>query len=261
MEAGSSGLYAKRWCSAEAVDRAAKACLRRKRGRLDAIAFRRRWGEEVLGLARRLSEGRYEPEPGIAFVTGRPKSREIHAATFRDRVVHYLLHQLLEPRLERSFIADSYACRPGRGTHAGVARLRTMMREVTREEGRAAFALKMDIRNYFNSIHKPTLLALLRRHFTAQERRHDGPWPVLVRVGTAGARGHGASPRCARAIRPRPDPQATGRARAGLRPAHREPHEPAARERLPRPARSACEAHARRPPLRAVCGRLRAALR
>ena len=78
------------WPSLEEVHRAAVACSRRKRNRLDAIAFRARYGEEVLGLTQRLQSGTYEPQAGVVFVVNRPKHREIHAAHFRDRVVHHL---------------------------------------------------------------------------------------------------------------------------------------------------------------------------
>jgi hypothetical protein len=151
------------WASVEAVDRAARACAQRKRSRPDAIAFRARSGEEVLALARRLERGDYTPQPGIVFVTERPKLREVHAAPFRDRVVHHLLHALLEPFFEKRFIADSFACRRGKGTHASAARLREHMRRVTREGHVRAFALQLDVKSFFPSVHKPTLLALLDR--------------------------------------------------------------------------------------------------
>jgi len=150
------------WVTPAAVDRAAQACLQGKRSRPDAIAFCARYGEEVLALAERLARGDYAPEPGIVFVTERPKYREVHAAVFRDRGVHHLLHALLEPSFERRFISDSFACRPGKGTHAAALRLQEQMRRITRMGGQRAFALQMDIQGFFMSIHKPTLLGLLR---------------------------------------------------------------------------------------------------
>jgi hypothetical protein len=108
----------KQWWDVEEVARAAADCEVRKRRRPDAIAFRAQFGEEVLSLAGRRRSGEYRPEPGTVFVTERPKYREVHAAAYRDRVVQHLLHRRLEPRLERSFISGSFACRPGKGTHA-----------------------------------------------------------------------------------------------------------------------------------------------
>ena len=53
-----------------------------------------------------------------------PTVREIWAATFRDRVVHHLLYDFLEPVFEPLFIHQSYACRPGKGTRRAVEDLR-----------------------------------------------------------------------------------------------------------------------------------------
>ena len=106
------------WCGRAAVQAAARACERRKRARPDCIAFRMREGEEVFALAERLMGGTYRPEPGRVFVTERPKHREVHAAAYRDRVVHHLIHALLEPVFEPAMSEASFACRRGRGTHA-----------------------------------------------------------------------------------------------------------------------------------------------
>lgn len=186
------------WWDVRAVDRAAAACARRKRSRPDAIAFRMRYGEEVLSLAERLQTGRYQPEPGWVFVTEQPKPREFHAATFRDRVVHHLLHELLQSRFERRFIGDSFACRRGKGTHAAATALRRHLWQASRRGEVRAWALQMDIRSFFCSIHRPTLLALLAKGFGAEKRRAPAPsvWRLLETIVLHDAAGcavpHGA---------------------------------------------------------------------
>ncbi|MEO0017844.1 MAG: Group intron-encoded protein LtrA [Verrucomicrobiota bacterium] len=50
------------------------------------------------------------------------KHRRVAAAPFRERVVHHALVRVLEAIFEKKFIEDSYACRKGKGTHAGVRR-------------------------------------------------------------------------------------------------------------------------------------------
>src|SRR6185312_12889243 len=95
------------WPNVKEVHQAAMRCMKRKHGRSEVIAFRASYGEEVLGLTERLKGGEYRPEAGVVFVTERPKHREVHAARFRDRVVHHLLHALLEPVFEPGFIEDS----------------------------------------------------------------------------------------------------------------------------------------------------------
>jgi hypothetical protein len=58
-------------------------------------------------------------------------------------------------------VADSCACIPGRGTLYGARRLEHHARSITQNWKQQAHYLKIDIQNFFVSIHKPTLLALL----------------------------------------------------------------------------------------------------
>jgi len=59
-------------------------------------------------------------------------------------VVHHALVNVLEPIYERCFLADSYACRSGKGTHAAVRRCRQYAR-------RHRYVLKADVRKFFDT--------------------------------------------------------------------------------------------------------------
>lgn len=156
------GSCKKMWPSFEDVNLAAMLCMKRKRNRLDAIAFRRSYGEEIFNLTMRIRDKTYQPQAGLVFVAEHPKYREIHAAHFRDRVVHHLLYNQLEPVFEKIFIPDSYACRKGKGTHAAAESLAQKMRNISRNGQIKAYGLKMDIKSFFPSIHKETLLGLIQ---------------------------------------------------------------------------------------------------
>lgn len=104
-----------------------------------------------------------------------PKPREVWAAGFRDRAVHHLLYARVGPRFERSFIADSCACMKGRGTGYAAERLEAKIRSLTENWKRPALYLKADIFNFFVSIHKPTLGALL------EAKIHEPFWLKLTK--------------------------------------------------------------------------------
>ncbi len=74
----------------------------------------------------------------------------------RDRVVHHAIHRVLAPWLDRSLVDHTYACLPGRGAHRAVLAFVGALR-------RYRYVVQLDIRRYFLSIHRPTLLALLAR--------------------------------------------------------------------------------------------------
>jgi RNA-directed DNA polymerase len=85
-----------------------------------------------------------------------PKKRLIAAAPFQDRVVQHALCNVVQPLLERSFIADTYACIKERGTHRAVDRYTHFAR-------RHSHVLKMDIKRFFPSIDHAILFELLSR--------------------------------------------------------------------------------------------------
>lgn len=136
--------------------RAARAAARGKRRKPDVARFLLGLEPECLRLAEELSEGRWFPGNYRTFRIVEPKPRLISAAPFRDRVVHHALVSLLEPHFERRFVAHSYACRVGKGSHAALRRASTLM-------VRRRFVLKADIAKFFPSIDHEVLKAEVRR--------------------------------------------------------------------------------------------------
>jgi hypothetical protein len=101
---------------------------RGKRPSANQLAFEYRWLDSLLELKTVLRAGRWQPARTVSFVVSHPKTREIHAPDFADRIVHHLLVERLEKLYEPIFIHDSYANRKGRGSHAAVDRLQQFMR-------------------------------------------------------------------------------------------------------------------------------------
>jgi hypothetical protein len=66
--------------------------------------------------------------------------------------------QVCEPVLDRWLIHDTYACRVGKGRLAAIQRACQFSR-------RAKYAIKLDMRKYFDSISHANLQVSLRRHF------------------------------------------------------------------------------------------------
>ena len=81
-----------------------------------------------------------------------PKLRLISGLPFRDRIVQHALNNILEPIYEPTFLPYTFACRPGKGTHAGVRYVQSMLRK-----GEVTHFLKTDFSKYFPSIPCETL--------------------------------------------------------------------------------------------------------
>jgi RNA-directed DNA polymerase len=126
------------------------------------LTFDAQWIDGLLELEKALKGGAWQPRPTTCFIATAPKAREIHAPDFADRIVHHWIVPQLEAIYEPTFIFDSFSNRRGKGTHAGVNRLQGFMREVESGQG-GGYYLQLDIKNFFNRIHRPTLYALLKR--------------------------------------------------------------------------------------------------
>ena len=141
-------------------------CRRTKRMSASAMAFEVMAEHNLYQLYEELKDGSYQPGASICFVITHPKPREVWAARFRDRIVHHLLYNHIAPRYHASFVADSCACIPGRGTLYAARRLEHQVRSQTQNWSRPAHYLKCDLANFFVSINKAVLLSQLKRRVT-----------------------------------------------------------------------------------------------
>ena len=132
-------------------------CRKSKRNSSTAIAFELNLEANLAKLYDELKSGTYTPGRSICFVITRPKPREVWAADFRDRIVHHLLYNHIVQRFHASFIHDSCACIPERGTLYAAKRLESKIRSVTHNWSKPAFYLKCDLANFFVSIDKRIL--------------------------------------------------------------------------------------------------------
>lgn len=125
------------------------------------LTFDDQWIDGLLDIEKALNSGTWQPRPTTCFIATAPKAREIHAPDFADRIVHHWIVPQLEAIYEPSFIFDSFSNRKAKGTHAAVERLQGFMREVESGQG-GGYYLQLDIKNFFNRIHRPTLYGLLK---------------------------------------------------------------------------------------------------
>jgi len=132
-----------------------------KQKRLDVQEFEISLEESIFKLNRELKTGVYKHGSYKPFYIHDPKQRLIHKATVRDRVVHHAIYSVLNPIFESTFIANSFSCRIGKGTHKGVRALERMLRKVSGNNTRNCFALKCDIKKFFDSIDHQILLNIL----------------------------------------------------------------------------------------------------
>jgi retron-type reverse transcriptase len=136
--------------------------LRGKQGKRDVQVFQLHLMDNIISLSADLKSGAYRHGGYDAFKISDPKPRDIHKATVRDRLVHHAIYRVLYPFFDRTFIADSYSCRIGKGTHRALTRFQQFARQAGRNNIRTAWILKCDIRKFFASIDHRVLLEILK---------------------------------------------------------------------------------------------------
>ncbi len=137
-----------------------------KQNKKDVQEFSLRLMDNLILLHNDLANGDYQHGGYQAFKISDPKPRDIHKASVRDRLVHHAVYRILYPFFDRLFIADSYSCRNGKGTHKAINRFARFAYKAGRNNARTAWVLKCDIRKFFASIDQRILMEILAGHIS-----------------------------------------------------------------------------------------------
>ena len=137
-----------------------------KRGkckRKDIQYFERFLEDFIFDLHKDLVSFQYRHSTYEHFYVFDPKERYISKACVRDRLVHQMLYSTLTDVFDKTFIFHSFSCRLGKGTHTGLQQLQKILRKVSLNGHRDCFALKMDIRRFFDSVDHQILKRLIKK--------------------------------------------------------------------------------------------------
>lgn len=121
----------------------------------------RAFAQDVAGNLTRVRDllltKRFSTSPYQTKIILEPKRREIFVLPFApDRIVQHALMNVLEPIWDRLMISDSYACRSGKGQHAGSRKAMEFVR-------RYKYVLQCDIAKFYPSINHDVLAGIVRR--------------------------------------------------------------------------------------------------
>ncbi len=151
-----------------------------KRTRKDVQEFELNLMSNIIELHQDLAAKTYQHSPYEAFNISDPKPRNIHKAAVRDRLLHHAIYRTLYPFFERTFVADSYSCRLGKGTHRAMNRIRTFAYQASENHTKTVWALKGDIRKFFASIDQNILAGSVKDYIPDEEIR----WLISQIVGS-----------------------------------------------------------------------------
>lgn len=138
-----------------------KEFLKGKRNKKDVQLFQYQLSDNILSLYNDLKNKTYKHGGYKAFNISDPKPRNIHKASVRDRLLHRAIYRKFYPFFDRTFIADSFSCRIGKGTHRALNRFRSFSYKVGKNNTRTCWILKCDVKKFFANINHEILMKIL----------------------------------------------------------------------------------------------------
>jgi len=113
-----------------------------KTGKSDVLAYKWDLESNIFNLNNKLKTKKYKHGGYTSFYVHDPKQRHIHKANVGDRILHHAIFTALNPVFEPTFIANSFSCRVGKGTHEGVKTLGKILRKVSKNGHMISFRLE-----------------------------------------------------------------------------------------------------------------------
>jgi retron-type reverse transcriptase len=142
-----------------------------KRNSNSALEFELNYEKNLVNLYHEINERKYNPGRYSAFIVEKPVKREIFASQFRDRVIHHLIFNYINPIFDPLFINDSYSCRVGKGTSYGIKRADYFIRSCSQNYKKDTYIMKLDIEGYFMSIDKNLLFEIVKKQIIKRQNK------------------------------------------------------------------------------------------
>jgi retron-type reverse transcriptase len=135
-----------------------------KKSKTDVISFSLNLTDNILQLHNELAKLEYRHGPYESFYVNDPKLRHIHKASVKDRLLHHAIYRQLYPFFSKTFIAHSYYCQLGKGTHRALNNFQRMARKVSQNDIKVCWVLQGDIKKFFDSIDHQILINILNNY-------------------------------------------------------------------------------------------------
>jgi len=120
--------------------------------------------DNIIRLHEDLASMSYEHGGYHEFFITDPKRRHIHKASVRDRLLHHAIYRILYPFFDKTFINDSYSCRINKGVHKAINQFNKYSLKVSKNNTKACWVLKCDIRKFFASINHNILIKIIESY-------------------------------------------------------------------------------------------------
>lgn len=140
-----------------------KQCLKGKhKYQFGALLFIEHQAQTIKQLKTSLVNLTYVPDPCHYIIINDKKRRYIKVPTFKDKIVHHCINNVLRDYYEPKFIYSSFACIRGKGCKKAVLQIQQYLRSSLRKYEHPYF-IKLDISKFFFSIDRLLLMNILSK--------------------------------------------------------------------------------------------------
>ena len=128
--------------------------------------FEERLAENLAALREELIAGKWNPEPYLRVEIPKKEKevRKLGLLSVRDKIVQQAIKTLIEPKLEKIFLNNSYGYRPGKGPARAIHRVMNIYRQM-----KQGYVAKLDIDDYFDTIRHERLFIRLQNFLNDDE--------------------------------------------------------------------------------------------
>lgn len=141
---------------------------RHKRYRDEILRYTFDLPEQLIALQNEIIWHTYKPGKYRQHYVYVPKVRLIKALPFKDRVLQHALNNIIEPIFTPPFYEYSFACRKGKGPKEASATLAKWLHNHATQDTEL-WAIKADIRRYFDSVVLKILFSMYERKIKDKE--------------------------------------------------------------------------------------------
>jgi RNA-directed DNA polymerase len=139
---------------------------RGKGAKEDVLEFEFDLENNLFLLHQELIDKTYKLSPYQEFFVCDPKRRHIHKAIVQDRILNQAVFRILYQVFDKHFIFNSYSSRICKGIHKASKKLFIALRKESKNWKHPTFALKCDIRKFFDSIDHQILFKFIKQKIT-----------------------------------------------------------------------------------------------
>jgi len=126
---------------------------------LSVMEFEENLKDNLAKLKKELIDKTWNPEPylQVEIAKNETETRKLGLLSVRDKIVQQAIKMLVEPKMEKIFLNNSYGYRPGKGPVKAIHQVMHIFNKV-----KSGLVIKLDIDNYFDTINHERLFSQLQ---------------------------------------------------------------------------------------------------